>query len=163
MRRLAATGFVLVAIAQVMFLIMGGDRPAPYREVQAVSILATLAIVAGLGTQRAPLIVGGLAANALMRLLQPILGLTRLPITLNLLLLVGWILAAERVFRGRDPRAGLWILAIAHAISMLFAIGRLGAAVALALAGIGLFLAAPNMGRHEGPIASRDAREDRNG
>lgn len=151
MRRLATVGLVLVALMQGYFFVTGSDRPFPYREVQLVSVVATLAMA--FSASRGPMLAFAVGAgvNFVTRVLQPILGLTRLALWANVLLALGWGVACAQAARGRSPALGLWILAIGHALSMLTAFGRMGSAVALGVGAIGLFLAAPHVRGEPGP------------
>lgn len=141
-RVLAAFGFVLVALMQLVFLVTAGDRPFPYREVQVVSLLGTVALVWGAWSARDVLLTAGLAVNLFTRVLQPILGVTRLPVWITAILVVGWIWALARSARGRSPKAGLWLLGLGHFVAALTAFSRLTALLALSLGAVGFFLAA---------------------
>lgn len=159
MRKLAALGFVLVALMQLIFLLTGNDRPFPYKEVQVISIAGTLAIAWGAWKEHDMAMAGGFAANLFTRILQPLLGLTRLPLWSTAILAVGWTWALAESARGRNPKIGVWILGIAHFLSMLTAFSRFWAALGLALGAVGLFLAAPNLRRERGSLGSEGVRE----
>lgn len=149
LRSLAALGFLLLVAMQILFVATGGDRPFPYTEVQVLSILGSLALVAGVLMGEELPLAGGFAVNALGRVAQIALGLSRLPLILNLALAVGWIWATVAAARGQSARGALWFLGAAHAVSMLWALGRFSASIGLALGATGLFLAAPHVGRKE--------------
>lgn len=145
MRRLAAFGFLLVTAMQVIFFATGGDRPFPYREVQALSILGTLAMAWGaLRGEMLPLALGA-GVNLLARVLQPLLGLTRLPLWANALLSLGWAWMLLDASRGSAARAGAWLLGAAHFLAALTATARLLSVFALCLGAVGLLLAAPSL------------------
>ncbi|HET6404414.1 MAG TPA: hypothetical protein VFH78_07195 [Candidatus Thermoplasmatota archaeon] len=145
MRALATTGFVLLALMQLIFLATGSDRPFPYSEVQVLSLMGTLALVWGAWSGTSLALAVGFGVNLVTRVLQPVLGVTRLPAWATALLVVGWAWAFLATLRGRDPRGGVWVLAAAHFLAALVSFGRLTAAIALCLGAIGLFLAAPNL------------------
>lgn len=147
MRKLAALGFGLVALMQAVFLAAGSDRPFPYREVQVVSLLGTLALVWGAWRGHDLSLAVGFGVNLFTRVLQPILGLTRLPLWATAILVVGWTWAFAESLRGRNPKVGLWILGIGHFLAMLTLFARLTATLALGLGAIGLFLAAASVRR----------------
>ena len=150
MRSLAVFGLLLVAAMQLIFLATGGDRPAPYREIQALSIAATATIAWGAWRGHHLAMAAGSALDLLARLLQPLLGLTRLPLWANALLALGWALACLQSARRRDPAAGLWILGAAHFLAATISLSRLTAAAALTIGAAGCFLAAANVGRGAG-------------
>lgn len=154
-------GFGLVALMQALFWATGADRAPPYREVQLVSLAATLALLAGLALGRDAMVAAGFAVNLLTRILQPVLGVTRLPLWITAILALGWALALVATMRGRAAGAGVWVLGAGHALALLLAWGRFDAAIALALGAAGLFLAAWNM--PGGASASPGAREGRTG
>lgn len=147
MRKLAALGFGLLGLMQAVFLLTGSDRPFPYREVQVVSLFGTLALVWGAWREHDVSLAVGFGVNLFTRVLQPILGVTRLPMWATAILVVGWTWAFAESLRGRNPKVGLWILGIGHFLAMLTAFGRLTATFALALGSIGLFLAAASVRR----------------
>lgn len=157
MRNLAVLGIALVAIMQLVFALTSGDRPFPYREVQVVSIVGTLVLAWGVARGRTGAMVAGAAVDLVTRVLQPLLGLTRLPLWLNLLFSLGWAWMVLDAGRGRAPRAGLWVLGLGHALAMLTAGARMTAFLALGLGAIGFFLAAPNVAAGP-PDAQRLAR-----
>lgn len=154
MRGLAVFGLILVALMQIVFFVTGGDRAFPYREVQAVSFIATLAMVWGTMRGVPTALAVGAGVNLVMRVLQPVLGLTRLPLWTNALLALGWAWILADAARGRAPKAGLYVLGAAHFVSALVAESRLSAFLALCMGAIGLLLAAPSLtawpGRPEG-------------
>lgn len=170
-RSLAALGLALTALMQVVFFLTAGDRPFPYAEIQILAVLASAA--AAFGAWRGEAGVGWLAAglgvNALARFAQIAMGLSRLPLTLNLALLAGYtggaLFAALWARRPAEPahaartRAALWLLAAAYFLSTLTALSRLTAAFALAVGAAGMALAAPNVGLS----ASRATPEGRSG
>lgn len=157
MRLLAAAGLALTATMQVIFAATAGDRPFPYLEIQILAVLASLAAAWGLWRQATPAgrtwLAVGLGVNALMRFAQIAMGLSRLPLLINLALLAGYVLAAiaaAQWARGSALAPGrltvaLWLLAGAYFLSLLFAISRMTAAIALALGTAGMALAAPNL------------------
>lgn len=146
-RKLAAIGFVFVALMQLVFLVTAGDRPFPYREVQVVSLVGTLVLVWGAWTGRDVGLAVGFGVNLFTRVLQPILGITRLPLWTTAILAIGWAWATVQAARGRSPAVGFWILGVGYALAMLTVFSRFGAAMALGLSAVGFFLAAPNV-RH---------------
>lgn len=148
-RRLAALGFSLVALMQLIFLVTGGDRAFPYQEVQALSLAGTIAIVWGAWSGHDTALAGGFAVNLFTRVLQPLLGVTRLPLWSTAILVLGWTWALAQAARGRDPRMGVWILGVAHFLAALTSFARLTSTIALCLGAVGLFLAAPNFRARE--------------
>lgn len=155
MRRLATVGLVLVALMQAFFFLSGSDRPFPYRELQIVSVAATLAMAYAIARGTTFPFAVGAGVNLVTRALQPVLGLTRLPFWANALLMLGWAWALAESARGRTPRAALWILALAHFVSALTASGRFSSLAALMLGAIGLLLAAPNLSAWPGTPKGR--------
>lgn len=147
MRKLAAIGFALMAAMQLIFLLTGADRSFPYREVQLVSLAGTLLLVWGAARHNDVALAVGFGVNLFTRILQPILGITRLSLWLNVVLSVAWTWAFADALRGRAPKAGLWILGFAHFVAALTAISRLASFLALCLGAIGCFLAATGVGR----------------
>lgn len=147
MRKLAAIGFALVALMQLIFFLTGGDRPFPYKPVQLLSVAGTLAIVWGAWRGDDTAMAVGFGVNLLTRVLQPVLGLTRLPVWSTAILAVGWTWALANAARGRSARAGVWVLGAGHFLASFTAIGRTTAFLALGIGAVGLFLAAPNMRR----------------
>ena len=137
-------GFALVALMQLLFLVNSGDRAFPYKEVQVLSLAGTIAIVWGIATGRDVALIVGLAVNLFTRVLQPLLGVTRLPLWATAILILGWTWALASTLRGRDARIGIWILGIGHFLSMLTAFARTASVIALGIGAMGLFLAAPN-------------------
>ena len=150
MRSLAVLGFALLALAFVVFIVGASDRPFPYVPVQTVAIAGSLLLIAGVIQASDLWLAIGFGIEAAMRLAQLALGLSKLGTPLNLLLAAGWVWACVNAGRGRSVRAALWFLAFVHTASLVFSLGRFTAAVGLALASAGLFLAAPNMGGPKG-------------
>lgn len=150
--RLGCDRFLLVAAMQVYFFLTGFDRPFPYQEVQVVSFLASIACVWGAWSEHRLAFALGLGVNLVARLLQPILGVTRLPLWSSAILTAGWAIACVQAARGRDASAGAWLLALGHVLAMLTATERLGSMMALGVGAIGLFLAAPNLPANDGPL-----------
>ena len=158
MRRLAGIGFTLVALMQLIFLLTGGDRAFPYQEVQALSLAGTIALVWGAWRQHDMALAGGFAVNLFTRVLQPLLGVTRLPLWSTAILVLGWTWALAQAARGRDARIGVWILGLAHFLAALTTFARLTSTIALGLGAVGLFLAAPNL-RQAGKGGARAAED----
>lgn len=159
MRTLAVGGLALTALMQVVFLATGSDRPFPYREIQGLAIAGSLAAAFGVSrldaaSGRAWLAIG-MGVNALMRLAQIAMGLSRLPLVLNLALLAGYAAATAIAILwnvGSAPsaqpprmRLAMWLLAGAYFLSLLTALSRLAASFGLALGAAGFALAAPNL------------------
>lgn len=147
MRKLATLGLALVALMQVSFLLTGFGRRFPYQEVQVLSIVGTLVAAYGLATGRNVALAVGLGINLVTRVLQPILGVTRLPLWATAILALGWAWGAAQAARGRSPAAGFWVLGVGHALAMLLTFSRLASSVALGLGAVGFFLAAPHVRR----------------
>lgn len=157
MRQAVVAGLGLVALMQLVFLLTAGDRPTPYAEVQALSLVATLAAAYGasrLGERPGMTIMAaGLGVNALMRVVQFVFGLSRLPMLVGLAFLAGFALASflcatwssAPEAQARRLRFAFWLLALAHFVAMLVALSRFNAALGLALGAAGFALAAPNV------------------
>lgn len=151
-RRVAVAGLALVGVMQLYFVLMGRDRPAAYGPVQGLSALATFGAAYGLSRLDrggAPWLAIGLGVNALTRVLQVVLDLTRLPPSLNFLVAGAYLLAA--IVAGMDAgkphrhgrvRTALWALTAAHFVFFLAALSVLTAAFGLAMEVAGFALAA---------------------
>lgn len=163
-RWLAATGLVLTALMQGIFLLTGTARGPLYLALQGVGLVGSLAAAWGLLRGPRALVAAGLGANAVTRALHVVLGLTRLPLWLNALLFVGYLGGAlgAGLSRPRLLRLGLWLAFIGYAVSAMSALsgGRLEALVALTLGAVGMSLAAPNA---EDVSASPGTPEGRSG
>ncbi|HUR68472.1 MAG TPA: hypothetical protein VM370_04440 [Candidatus Thermoplasmatota archaeon] len=146
MRTAAATGFALVTLMFVVFFLTAAGRPFPYREVQVVATLGAVALVVGAMQGSASMLAAGFGVNVLTRATQIAMGLSRLPLALNVALAAGWIWACVQAARGGSVKGALWFLAFVHVASLVTALSRFEASVGLALGAAGLFLAAPNMG-----------------
>lgn len=150
-RRIAVAGLALVGVMQVYFVLTGRDRPVAYGPVQGLSALATFGAAYGLSrldAGGAPWLAIGFGVNALTRVLQVVLDLTRLPPSLNFVVAAAYVLAA--VVAGMDAgkphrhgrvRAAIGVLAAAHFIFMLAALSVLSASFGLAMEVAGLALA----------------------
>lgn len=134
-----------MALMQGIFWWHGAGRDFPYREVQAFAVGASVLAIFGVVGGRPVLFAWGLGLNAFLRLLQPVLGITRLPLWLNVLMIVGWLVACVRVARREDAQVGLWVLGAAHVFAMLWVLSALVPAVALLLGAVGFLVAAPHV------------------
>jgi hypothetical protein len=151
-RRVAVLGLGLVAVMQLIFALTGSDRPASYVPIQLASAGASLAAAYGLARLDrggGPWMTIGFAINLVTRILQIVLGLSKLALWINVALIAAFGLAMGYAAtwangRGRPGklRVALVVLAIVHFIAMLDALSRLNAAIGLALGTAGFSMAA---------------------
>lgn len=156
-RRIAAAGLGLVALMQTVFVVTGGSRGPLYVAVNALGI--ALAATAVAGAWRFPAAMGlrllgiAFAGQAVLRLLNVVLELTRLPFWESAIMLTGWAIAGASAlawsFEPARPRAGLraglYVVGAAYFAALLTTLGSgyLPAIFALLVGTIGVLLAAP--------------------
>lgn len=163
MRRLAALGLGVTMGMPLVFFATGFERGPLYLALQVLA--AAFSAVATWGVLRGSMaaVAVGFGGNALNRLLHVVLGLSRLPPTLNWGLVALWALAAAfavalamRPTEGRASglRGATWLLAVGYFLAAFVALsgGRLPGVVGLMLGCVGLSLAAPNL--HSGGSSS---------
>lgn len=156
--RLAVLGLAMVTLMGATFVATGGDRGGLYVAVNTLSVAAALA--ATVGAARFParvglaLLAGGLLGQALLRGLNVLLDLTRLPVWDSALILVGWAVAGGAALawaaRPETPRPGglrwgLYLAGVGYFLALMvtLASGRLASQAALLVGTLGLLMAAP--------------------
>jgi hypothetical protein len=159
-RQLAVIGFGTVALAQIVFVVTGGDRGPTYVAVNALSLAAILScafVARRLPARRAVVGVGAaLLAMGVLRILNVVLGTTRVALWISFGMAAGWILAGasalvwaadETTPRDALVRAGLYVVGFGYFASLAGAVsqGRVSAILGILLACIGLLVAAPNV------------------
>lgn len=170
-RNLVVLGVTLTGAMQLVFLATGFDRGVAYTAVQVIAVVSTAFALWGFWAmpRRGALaaIAGGMAGNVLARALTLALGLSRLPVWMNVLMLVGYALATWHAARWTDAkgegearasglRLAFGLLAVVYFLALVKGVsgGRWTAIAGLALGAVGFALAAPNV---EAPAAAPPA------
>lgn len=156
-RDFVVTGLVFLVLMQVAFLSSSPERGATYAAIQTVGLVAAIVALWGVrqgGSTPQWALASGLGLLAIIRILQTVLGISRLPLTMQYALFGSLALASASVaLNWSITKATFWVLAGVYFAGSVFALtgGSLPGLLGLAAGMIGFSLIAPNWTTEHAP------------